>query len=283
MRNSTITGNSTVGNGKAAAAASTLQRRLRVRRRRQPAGGEQHDLGQHQQPTPRRRHLFIGDVGPAASRSATAPSPATPPRLRRRPPACGAFQASAALIQNSTITGNTRPRPARARPGRRRHPTDLDSTRPVTIAARSCRATRRPTAATTSRSLSAACPLNVNFSAIGDPDGFTPSATQRQQPAVRHGPGPAAAGQQRRADADGRLRGNSPLLNAGSNPASLTTDQLGAGFPRVATARRHRRVRGHRLHGDPPQRRRVARFAAAGRASRQLNGRPGSHRVSNPG
>ncbi len=75
--------------------------------------------------------------------------------------------------------------------------------------------------------------VNVNFSAIGDPDGFTPSATSGNNlpfgaalnllPLSGNG-GPTLTVP---------LGLGSAAVNAGSNPAALTTDQRGPGFPRI--------------------------------------------------
>ncbi len=75
--------------------------------------------------------------------------------------------------------------------------------------------------------------VNVNFSAVGDPDGFTPSATSGNnlpfgtalnlRPLGNYGGPTATCG----------LGVGSPAVDGGSNLANLTTDQRGAGFPRV--------------------------------------------------
>lgn len=75
--------------------------------------------------------------------------------------------------------------------------------------------------------------VNVNFSAIGSAAGFTPSGTSGNNlpfgtdlklgPLSNNG-GPTQTH---------ALLAGSPAINAGSNPAGLTTDQRGTGFPRV--------------------------------------------------
>jgi parallel beta-helix repeat protein len=78
--------------------------------------------------------------------------------------------------------------------------------------------------------------VNVNFCAVGDADGFTPSGTSANNLpfgsalnlltlASYGGPTQTVA-----------LGLGSLAVNAGSNPAGLTTDQRGTGFPRVVGA-----------------------------------------------
>jgi hypothetical protein len=75
--------------------------------------------------------------------------------------------------------------------------------------------------------------VNVNFSAVGDADGFTPSgASGNNLPfGTALGLGPLAnyGGPTQTIP----ISSASPARNAGSNPAGLTTDQRGPGFPRV--------------------------------------------------
>jgi hypothetical protein len=76
--------------------------------------------------------------------------------------------------------------------------------------------------------------VNVNFSAVGVANGFTPSGTSGNNL-----PFGAVLGLGTLANNGGPTQTiafavNSPLRNAGANPAILTTDQRGAGFVRVA-------------------------------------------------
>jgi hypothetical protein len=78
--------------------------------------------------------------------------------------------------------------------------------------------------------------VNLNFSAVGDPDGFTLSGTSGNNL-----PFGTALGLGMLANNGGPTQtisfpSASPLRNAGSNPAGLTTDQRGPGFSRVVGA-----------------------------------------------
>ncbi len=76
-------------------------------------------------------------------------------------------------------------------------------------------------------------PINVNFSAIGDPDGFTLTGTSGNNlpfgTALGLGPLASNGGPTMTVS----IAANSPARNAGTNPANLTTDQRGTGFVRV--------------------------------------------------
>lgn len=106
--------------------------------------------------------------------------------------------------------------------------------------------------------------VNVNFSAIGSPIGFTPTGANNLAFGTdlklgplqfNGGPTPTHA-----------LLAGSPAVDKGSNPAALTNDQRGGAYKRLRRHRTgHRRLRdGQGLPGEQHQRQRARLLRQAG-------------------
>ncbi len=141
------------------------------------------------------------------------------------------FATDTALIQNSTITGNTstsiNSNPSYggggilARRGTLQLTSDIVSGNTATVS------NGRSDIATSSSAT-----VTMNFSAVGDPDGFTPSAASGDNL-----PFGVALGLSPLANNGGptqtvALAAFSPAIDTGTNPANLPADQRGALFPR---------------------------------------------------
>src|SRR5262245_21609989 len=141
------------------------------------------------------------------------------------------------LIQNSTITGNTANHPGTTAGYGGGGIALMSGVSTSALKIESSIVSGNTAANGRSDIAAAAGPsVNVNFSAVGDPDGFTPSGTSGNnlpfgaalnlRPLGNYG-GPT----QTVALAPGSL-----ALNTGRNLASETTDQRGAGYARVVGA-----------------------------------------------
>jgi hypothetical protein len=138
----------------------------------------------------------------------------------------GSLQGGLFLIQNSTITAN------KSTSGSGGGLSQISGGQPVTIVVASSIISGN-TSSQPNPDISVIDPVTANFSAIGNPNGFVlsgssgnnlPFGTDLKLGPLANNGGPTQTH---------ALLSGSPAIDAGSNPAMLTNDQRGAGFPRV--------------------------------------------------
>ncbi|MFO0808470.1 MAG: choice-of-anchor Q domain-containing protein [Gemmataceae bacterium] len=147
--------------------------------------------------------------------------------------------AGTALIQNCTITGNTSNTTSTAAgAGGGGIAITSGSASSILTIDSSIVSGNAVNVANTNSDVStiAAAITNVNFSAIGDPDGYIPSATSGNNLASGAALNLLPLGNNGGPTQTIGLGQGSAAVNAGRNSASLTTDQRGTGFPRVVGA-----------------------------------------------